>query len=130
MRESFAAKMLVSARMLAFTTGVVSICGAASLPARAETFSPTQAAAHVGETITVKATVNEIHTGRAGATFINMGGTYPDNAFTAVIFAGDRAKFPKAETLKDKTVEISGAVELYQGKPEIVLKSAEQLRAK
>ncbi len=27
-------------------------------------------------------------------TFIDIGGAYPDNAFAAVIFASDRAKFP------------------------------------
>ena len=83
---------------------------------------------NVGQTVTVEAAVSDIHTGRAGATFINMGGSYPDNEFTAVIFASDLAKFPGAKALKGKTVAVSGPVQLYQGKPEIILKTAEQLK--
>jgi DNA/RNA endonuclease YhcR with UshA esterase domain len=101
----------------------------AALPARAQTIVPAEVAAHAGETVTVKAAVSEVHTGRGGATFINMGGSYPDNAFTAVIFASDLAKFPTARALQGKTVAISGPVELYQGKPEIILKTADQLKA-
>jgi DNA/RNA endonuclease YhcR with UshA esterase domain len=100
----------------------------AALPARAQTLSPGEAKSHVGQTVTVQAPVDDVHTGPGGATFINMGGSYPDNTFTAVIFASDRAKFPDARTLKGKTVDIRGEVQLYQGKPEIVLKSAEQLK--
>src|SRR5271154_157197 len=97
----------------------------AALPARAQTITPAEVAAHAGQTVTVKAAVSEVHTGRAGATFINMGGNYPDNAFTAVIFATDLAKFPNARALQGKTVGISGPVQLYQGKPEIILKAAD-----
>ena len=72
---------------------------------------------HVGQTVTIHAAVEEVKTGRGGATFLDMGGAFPDNAFAAVIFASDLAKFPSAKTLKGKTVAISGPVQLYQGKP-------------
>lgn len=101
---------------------------AAGLPARAETIAPSDAKTHVGQTVTIHASVEEVKTGRGGATFLDMGGTFPDNAFAAVIFASDLAKFPGAKTLKGKTVAISGPVELYQGKPEIILKAADQLK--
>ncbi len=118
---------------------------AAALPARAETMvpgaetmapgdaktaiPPGDAKAHVGQTVTIHAAVDEVKTGRGGATFLDMGGSFPDNAFAAVIFASDLAKFPGAKTLKGKTVAISGPVQLYQGKPEIILKTADQLKA-
>ena len=47
-----------------------------------------------------------------------------------MIFAADAAKFPNAGALDGKTVVISGPVQLYQGRPEIILKSADQLKAK
>lgn len=47
-----------------------------------------------------------------------------------MIFAGDAAKFPNASALDGKTVAISGPGSLYQGRPEIILKSADQLKAK
>src|ERR1700686_5026095 len=102
----------------------------AALPARAETIGPGDAKAHVGQTVTVDAAINDVHTGRSGVTFIDIGGRYPDNDFTAVIFAGDATKFPNASALDGKTVVISGPVQLYQGRPEIILKSADQLKAK
>jgi DNA/RNA endonuclease YhcR with UshA esterase domain len=102
----------------------------ATLPARAETIRPAEINAHVGQTVTVEAAVSDVHTGRSGAMFIDLGGQYPDNDFTAVIFAGDAAKFPNASALDSKTVAISGPVQLYQGRPEIILKSADQLKVK
>jgi DNA/RNA endonuclease YhcR with UshA esterase domain len=59
-----------------------------------------------------------------------MGGSYPDNAFTAVIFADDAGKFPNLSALNGKTVDITGPVQLYKGTPEILLKDAAQLKAK
>jgi DNA/RNA endonuclease YhcR with UshA esterase domain len=102
----------------------------AALPARAETIGPAEINAHVGQTVTVEAAISDVHTDRSGATFIDLGGRYPDSGFTAVIFAGDAAKFPNASALDGKTVAISGPVQLYQGRPEIILKSADQLKAK
>jgi hypothetical protein len=102
---------------------------AAALPARAETIAPSDAKTHVGQTVTIHAAVEEVKTGRGGVTFLDMGGAFPDNTFAAVIFAADLAKFPDAKVLKGKTVAISGPVQLYQGKPEIILKTADQLKA-
>lgn len=98
--------------------------------AQAQKITPADAKARVGQTVTVEGAVSAVHAGRSGTLFIDVGGRYPDNAFTAVIFVADRAKFPGVTGLTGKTVNISGAVQLYRGKPEIVLKSAEQLAAK
>ena len=102
----------------------------AALPARAQTIGLAEVKTHVGQPVTVEAAVSDVHTGRSGVTFVDMGGRYPDNAFVAVIFAADAAKFPNLSALEGKTVNISGPVQLYQGKPEIVLKSADQVKAK
>ncbi len=101
----------------------------AVLPARAQTIGPAEIKAHVGQTVTVKAAVTDVRTLRSGMTFIDIGGQYPDNDFAAVIFASDARKFSNLDALKGKTVDISGPVQLYQGKPEIILKAADQLRA-
>jgi DNA/RNA endonuclease YhcR with UshA esterase domain len=97
---------------------------------QAQTITPTDAKARVGQTVTVEGAVSAVHTGRSGATFIDIGGRYPENAFTAVIFVGDLAKFPGVTALDGRTVDINGSVQLYRGRPEIILKSAEQLTAK
>jgi DNA/RNA endonuclease YhcR with UshA esterase domain len=116
-------------RALILTIGFLGFI-AAALPARAQTIGPAETKTHVGQRVTVEAAVTDVHTIRSGMTFIDLGGHYPDNDFVAVIFSGDAAKFPNAGALEGKTVAISGTVELYEGKPEIVLKSADQLKAK
>ena len=93
------------------------------------TIAAGDAKAHVGQTAVVQASVSAVRTGRSGATFIDMDGLYPDNRFAAVIFVDDIGKFPGVKALEGKTVSISGPVQLYQGKPEIILKTADQLKA-
>jgi DNA/RNA endonuclease YhcR with UshA esterase domain len=117
-------------RAIILASGLVSAALLAALPARAQTLGLAEVKTHVGQQVTVEAAVSDVHTVRSGMTFIDMGGRYPDNAFVAVIFADDAAKFPNVSALEGKTVDISGPVQLYRGKPEIILKSADQLKAK
>jgi hypothetical protein len=71
----------------------------AVMPARAETISSADVKAHAGQTVTVEAAISDVHTGRSGVTFLDVGGRYPDSDFTAVIFTGDATKFPNASAL-------------------------------
>lgn len=97
---------------------------------RPGTIPPDQAASHVGQTVTVEGTVSEVHTARSGsATFIDMGGSYPLNAFTGVIFARDMETVGDVNDLAGKTVDINGEVREYRGKPEIVISSRDQIKA-
>jgi DNA/RNA endonuclease YhcR with UshA esterase domain len=106
----------------------------ASAPALAQTaaqpIAPADAMAHIGQSVTVEGAANNVVTVRSGVTLINIGGRYPDNPFTAVILAADASKFPDINALNGKTVDISGPVKLYRGKPEIVLSDAAQIKAK
>lgn len=97
-------------------------------PAQAQTIAASEAGAHVGQTVTVEGAVSNVHTTASGTIFIDIGGRYPDNAFTAVVFAKDAGKFPHADGLEGKTVDVTGKVRLYKGRPEIVLDSAAQLK--
>ncbi len=115
----------VGAGLVALLAGAVT-----ALPAFAQPIGPAETKAHVGQPVTVEAAITDVHTARSGATFIDMGGQFPDNEFVAVIFADDAAKFPNASALEGKTVTITGTVQMYQGKPEIVLKSPSQLKTK
>jgi len=111
---------------LAMALGLV----AAPALAQTQTIAPAEAGAHVGQTVTVEGPVGNVYTARSGMVFIDVGGRYPDNAFAAVIFASDAGKFPDVSALGGKTIDITGAISLYRGKPEIVLKSADQVKAK
>jgi hypothetical protein len=93
------------------------------------TIAPDQSGSHVGQTVTVEGTVSEVHTARSGsATFIDVGGDYPNNSFTGVIFAGQMAAVGDLTDLAGKTVDINGTVRLYRGKPEIVIESRDQIK--
>jgi DNA/RNA endonuclease YhcR with UshA esterase domain len=106
----------------------------AAAPALAQTpaqpIAAAEAMAHVGQSVTVEGAVSNVFVGRSGVTLLDIGGRYPDNPFTAVIFAADAGKFPDVKTLGGKTVDVSGPVKLYKGKPEIVVSDAAQIRAK
>lgn len=54
-----------------------------------------QAARHIGQVATVCGKVYSAKfTGDSGVTFINMGGEYPNNPFTAVIMFKNRSGLP------------------------------------
>jgi exonuclease VII large subunit len=101
-----------------------------AVSARAQTVQPADAKAHVGQTVTIEGAVSNVHKVPSGVTFIDMGGQFPDNVFTAVILAKDAGKFPDVSALNGKTVDITGRVQLYNGKPEILLTDAAQIKAK
>jgi hypothetical protein len=64
-------------------------------------------------------------------TLLNAGGAYPDNPLTVVIWPGVRATFKDKpeEFYKDKQVCITGKVELFKEKPQIVIHGESQLVA-
>jgi hypothetical protein len=92
-------------RILILAVGFIAV----ALPAWAQTIGLAEVKSHVGQQVTVEAAVSDVHTGRSGITFIDLGGHYPDNAFVAVIFADDVAKFPNASALEGKTVRYQRA---------------------
>ena len=115
-------------RALVFAVGLA----LAAVSAHAETIiAAADAAKHVGETVTVEGTVSAVHTeSRSGVTFIDVGGHYPDQVFTGVIFKGDVSKFRNVESLTGKVVDITGPVHDYKGRPETVLNDPAQIKTK
>lgn len=87
------------------------------------TITPDQAAAYIGETVAVCGKVFSTKLLDNGPTFINMGGEYPNNPFTAVIMFNKRGKFyyKPEEARKGKTICVTGTVQNYKGKPEFVV---------
>lgn len=84
----------------------------------------------IGENATVQGVVDEVHVARkSGATFLDMGGEYPNNTFTAIIWPEDQAKFPGISSLSGHNITVTGTLQLYQGKQEIILRNASQLTA-
>jgi DNA/RNA endonuclease YhcR with UshA esterase domain len=104
----------------------------AAAPALALTIIPPEdCPKHLGETVTIEGTVSEVHHAASGrATFIDMGGRYPNNTFAAVIFKDDADKFPTVDTLTGKVIDITGRVKDYKGSCEIIVNDPAQLKIK
>ena len=99
--------------------------------ALAETIAPSETPQHVGRSVTVEGIVTEVNsTDRAGVTFLDMGGRYPNNAFTAVILKDNASKFPDVHALEGKTIDVTGTIKLYKGKPEVFLNDAGKIKLK
>jgi len=86
-----------------------------------------EAEEHYGEICKVKGTVAATHNS-GEACFLNF---HPDwkKYFTAVIFESSFDKFPSnpESYYEDKQVRVTGRIQKYKGKPEIILKSPDQI---
>jgi DNA/RNA endonuclease YhcR with UshA esterase domain len=104
----------------------------AAAPALAQqVIAPADAPKHLGEIVTIEGPVSEVHNdSRSGVIFINMGGRFPNQACTGVIFKDDTGKFRDVDSLTGKVIDITGRVKDYKGRCEIILNDATQLKVK
>lgn len=85
-----------------------------------------------GEFVTVTGIVESTYIPKSGKVrFLNLGPDYR-TAFTVVIFTGDLDKFTSkigepTEYYKNKKIAVKGRIKLYQGKPEIIANSPDQI---
>ena len=86
-----------------------------------------QAKEHINAEATVSGKVVEIY--KTDRLFrMNLDQPFPNQSFTAVIFANKTNLFPEIYKLKGQTVEFSGKITEYRGQPQIVLVSTNQLK--
>ena len=95
--------------------------------ANADIITPREAAQNIGSYSTVEGAVSQVSKSRGGTTFINFGGRFPNHVFYGVVFKKYAHKFRNLEGLVGKSVAISGTIELYKGKPQIILFSPDQI---
>lgn len=62
------------------------------------------------------------------ATFIDIGGKYPDNPFTVFVSEKDIKTVGDLSKYDGKTIEIRGLITDHNGKPEIVVSNAKQIK--
>jgi len=85
-----------------------------------------EAPSHYDQLMTVTGTVAQV-TLRPSIVFINLDLPYPQSPFAAVIRSKDTNQFGDLPSLKGRSVEITGKVQKYHEKPEIVLEKASQI---
>lgn len=65
---------------------------------------------------------------RGSPTYLNFDKPYPHNEFTAIVWGRDRKDFPaKPEALLHHKACVTGEVESYKGKPQIILRAPDQI---
>ena len=83
----------------------------------------------VGEYKTVKGKVDNLYYSKSSdTTFINFCPDYKTCSFCAVVFSSDKSKFDNLYNYDGKTVEITGLIKTYQGRPEIILNNPSQIK--
>jgi DNA/RNA endonuclease YhcR with UshA esterase domain len=65
-------------------------------------------------------------------TFLNLDQPHPNEIFTVVIWGSDRNKFknPPEISFKGKKVCVSGIIDTYRGKPQIIVRDPDQIAVK
>lgn len=90
-----------------------------------------QAAEHIGEAAQVCgiiASSRYAQNVRGRPTYLNFDEPYPDNDFTAIVWGRDRKNFSNApELLLHHKACVTGEIESYQGKPQIIVRHPEQV---
>jgi len=86
------------------------------------------AGVEAGETGCVSGRVLKVFTSRNGNTFLDFCEDYRDCPFSSVIFSSDKHKFGDLQFLAGRQIEIRGPIDVYQGRPEIVIRDPEQIR--
>jgi micrococcal nuclease len=82
---------------------------------------------YMGETKTIQGKVVDVYKSQTDTIFLNFEKKYPTQCFTAVIFKSYINEFLDYENYNGKIIKISGKIEEYNGKPEIILKEKEQI---
>ena len=93
-------------------------------------YTAAEAKQHIGENATVTDKVDGVHQSGKGNIFLNMGGKYPNQLFTAFIPAASAAQFSGVQQYQGRTVAVFGKIALYRGKPEIIVTSPSQIITK
>ena len=83
---------------------------------------------HVGETRCVAGKVMRVERGERGIHYLDFCEDYRICPFTVVVFAGDLKHVGDVREPQGRLVEVPGPVKEYDGRAEIVLREARQLR--
>ena len=109
-------------KTLLLLTAIICLCSIS----QAGAITPQEAKDHVGEVTTVTGSVDGFKS-LPRETFLNMGGQYPNHAFTVFCLTKTGITASKLQPFAGKVIAVTGKIVLYRGKPEIVLNSLSQI---
>ncbi len=96
--------------------------------ASAACISIQEAAKSIGQTACVTGKVLKVSQIKSGMYFLDFCENYRDCPFTVVVFPKDVPNVGDVKQLEGKTIEITGKIEEYRGRAEIILKDKKQLK--
>jgi predicted extracellular nuclease len=102
----------------------------APLAAWAQNVTPGQASGHIGEQTTICGIVDSVTSSAVlpgRPTYLNFGQAYPNQDFRVIIF-GNQRDAAGPDDLVGKQVCVTGSVSGFNGKAEMYLKTADQLK--
>lgn len=88
-----------------------------------------EAGKYIGKIVTVSGIIADV-TVREKVAYLNFTNSYPDNDFTAVVFANKFDEFGDLTKYKNKNVEVTGIVSTFKDKPQIILNDKSQIKVK
>jgi hypothetical protein len=106
---------------------VVVACGWPVFSAGADCIPIHEAGQHVGETKCVTGKVVRVKVGARGVHFLDFCEDAMACPFTVVVFEHDLKDVGDVRRLAGRTVEIRGALKVYDGRPEIILNRISQI---
>ena len=105
------------------------LCVIAAPADKPKVIKDSEATQYVGKEVEVGGRVVSVTTSPLGTVFINFGGEYPNQKFAGFIAAGSRiATDQRLTMIQAKIISVTGTIELRQGKPEINIVSADQIK--
>ena len=88
-----------------------------------------EAVEYVGKNVEVRGLVVSVTISPLGTACVSFGREYPDQTFAGFIAAGSKVTDDRRiAALQGKIIGITGIIELYEGKPEIKVTSADQFK--
>jgi hypothetical protein len=115
-------------------TAVLLTIGAYSASAQ-QTIKLEELSNHIGDSVIVSGKVfggRFLSKSENAPTFLNVGGDFPNQLLTLVVWGKDRSNFKNApeEAYKGQEVQVAGKVELHRGKPQMILYHDNQIAIK
>ena len=88
-----------------------------------------EAVQYVGKSVEVRGLAVSVTVSPLGTSCISFGREFPDQTFAGFIAIGSKMETDqRIAMLQGKIIGIIGIIELYQGKPEIKVSSADQIK--
>ncbi len=86
---------------------------------------------YIGQEVIVQGKVDQVvqlTSVRGKPTYFNMGGKYPKQKLTLLLWDSDEHKFIKGtQFYEGKTIKVLGTIQTYRDKPQIVIREPEQI---